>query len=281
MDLEPTGDLMADTAVNRTSPGCPPSGSAAAEHHYDTIIRDNYGAGAGVPNGGLLLAIMARAMADTAQRPSLLTVTGQYLRRTRPGPATVATQVLRSGRMAMIQARLEQDGDVAVHTSGIFADRAALPRRTHVDMIPPVLPDPDACLSIDDMPDGLTRDFPPIFRRLHHRLPADQVGFARGVRSEHAAVSGWYRPRVGTADEAAVPFLMDALFPPVFALGFLSFAPTLELTVQVRRPPGDGWLRHRFETRAITGGVMEEDGELWTAGGDLIALSRQTALPTD
>jgi len=270
VDLEPTGDLIADTAVSRTSPGC-----------YATTIRDRYGAGDGVPNGGLLLAIMARAMADTAARPSLLTVTGQYLRRARPGPATVATQILRSGRMVMTSARLEQDGEVAVHSSGIFADRAALPQRTHVAMTPPDLPDPGACLSVDDIPDEVARGFPAIFRRLDHRLPADQLSFAHGARSEHAAVAGWYRPLSGTPDEIAVPFLMDALFPPVFNIGMSAFVPTIELTVQVRRPPGAGWLRHRFATRAIAGGVMEEDGQLWTADGELVALSRQTALPSD
>lgn len=59
----------------------------------------------------------------------------------------------------------------------------------------------------------------------------------------------------------------------------LGFVPTIELSVQVRCPLTDGWLRHRFATRAIAGGIMDEDGELWTADGELIALSRQTALP--
>lgn len=270
MDLAPTGDLLVDTAVTSTSPGC-----------YATIIRDGYGAGAGVPNGGLLLAIMARAMADTAQRPALLTVTAQYLRRSRPGPATVATETLRSGRMVMTRARLEQAGDVAIHASGIFADRAVLPRRTHVDMTPPDLPDPDTCLALDDLPDAVVRGFPPIFHRLDHRIPSEQLRFVHGTMDAHASVAGWYRPLVGRADEIAVPFLMDALFPPVFNIGMRAFVPTLEFTVQVRRPPGDDWLRYRFATRAIAGGVMEEDGQLWTAGGELIALSRQTALPSD
>ena len=270
MDLEPTGDLVADTAVTRISPG-----------RYDAIVRDQYGAGAGVPNGGLLLAIVTRAMADTAERPSLLTVTGQYPRRTGPGAATVTTGVRRSGRMVMVEARLEQHGEVTVHATGVFAHRSALPRRTYLDMTPPDLPDPRACVAVADLPDDVARGLPPIFRRLEHRLPADQMPFVRGGTGGHAAVSGWYRPLAGTADEASVPFLMDALFPPVFNIGMQAFAPTIELTVQVRRPPGGGWLRHRFATRAVAGGVREEDGELWTAGGDLVALSRQTALPSD
>lgn len=179
----------------------------------------------------------------------------------------------------MTQARLEQDGAVAVHATGVFADRADLPQRTHVDLAPPDLPKPDDCMSIDDLPDAGLR-WPPVFHRLDHRLPADQVGFALGARGGRAVVSGWCRPWIGTPDEPSVAFLLDALFPAVFNLGMLGFVPTVELTVQVRHPPDRGWLRHRFATRAIAGGIMDEDGELWTADGRLIALSRQTAMPT-
>jgi len=34
----------------------------------------------------------------------------------------------------------------------------------------------------------------------------------------------------------------------------------------------------RFSTRLSVAGVWEEDGELWTPGGELIAQSRQLAL---
>ena len=270
MDLTPTGDLAHDTAVTGTEGG-----------GYRAVIRDGYGAGAGVPNGGLLLAIATRAMAETAQRPSVLTVTGHYLRRTQPGVAAIDVDVLRSGRMVMTRARLRQDSGPALHATGVFADRAALPRRTFVQLSPPELPDPDACLSAADLGGDPNVAAHPVFGRLEHRVPPDQLHFAPGRSSSRAEIAGWFRPLVGHCDEPAVPFLMDALYPPVFALGLLAFVPTIEFAVQVRRAPGDGWLRYRFRTRAIAGGIMEEDGELWTAGGELIALSRQTALPAD
>lgn len=271
IDLAPTGDLTQDTAVART-----------AQNRYETVIRDGYGAGELVPNGGLLLSIAARAMADAAQRPSLLTVTGQFLRRAQPGAAEIRVEILRNGRLVMTHAQLDQGGQPALHATGVFADRSVLPQRTWVASTPPELPEPDACVSPDDFAEsGPFSTPPPVFRRLDHRLPADQLQFALGSPNTHAAIKGWYRPLVGHADETAVPFLMDALFPPTFTIdGPIGFAPTIELTVQLRRPPGDGWLRYRFATRAIAGGVMEEDGELWTADGELVALSRQTALPT-
>jgi acyl-CoA thioesterase len=270
VDLTPTGDLIRDTAV-----------TPAAEGRYRGVVRDGYGAGASVPNGGLLLSIATRAMAQTAQRPSVLTVTGHYLRRAQPGSAAVDVDVLRKGRMVMARARLTQNDGPALHATGVFADRALLPRRTLVHRSPPDLPEPAACLSNADLSGDPNVAAHPVFQRLEHRVPRDQLHFATGGSGSRAEIAGWYRPLVGQCDEPAVPFLMDALYPPIFAIGLLAFAPTIEFTVQIRRPPGDGWLRYRFATRAITGGVMEEDGELWSADGELIALSRQTALPSD
>jgi acyl-CoA thioesterase len=267
VDLAPTGDLTLDTAVTQT-----------ATDGFETLIRDGYGV-AGVANGGLLLAVATRAMAHAAQRPSLLTVTGHYVRPMHSGRSRIDVDVLRRGRMVMTRARLEQGGDLALHAAGVFTDRSLLQQRTWLRLSPPELPNPDECLAVDDLPG--TDWFPPIAWRMEHRIPHDQLHFAPGNTSTNAEVVGWYRPRAGRADELAVPFLMDAVFPPVWAIALTGFAPTIELSVQVRRPPGDGWLCYRFATRAIAGGVMEEDGQLWTSDGDLVALSRQTALPPD
>lgn len=50
------------------------------------------------------------------------------------------------------------------------------------------------------------------------------------------------------------------------------------MTTHVRGIPEPGWLRCKFTTRFITGGVLEEDGEVWDSTGRLVAQSRQLAL---
>jgi acyl-CoA thioesterase len=50
------------------------------------------------------------------------------------------------------------------------------------------------------------------------------------------------------------------------------------MTTHVRAMPAPGWLRCRFTTRFVTGGLLEEDGEIWDQSGRLVALSRQLAL---
>ena len=80
--------------------------------------------------------------------------------------------------------------------------------------------------------------------------------------------------------------MTDAWVPAAFAaIGGFGFAPTLDLTIHIRAPAparrhGAGGpralpLRHPARRSA---GVWEEDGELWTPAGELIAQSRQLAL---
>ena len=60
--------------------------------------------------------------------------------------------------------------------------------------------------------------------------------------------------------------------------------PTVDLTVHLRsiraleqmRP--DDWMAARFRTTVATEGFLEEDGQLWTPDGTLIAHSRQLGL---
>ncbi len=79
--------------------------------------------------------------------------------------------------------------------------------------------------------------------------------------------------------------MTDAWMPAAFvALGGFVAAPTLDLTIHLRRAlpaagmaPGD-YVLGRFSSRLSVSGVCEEDGELRTPGGELIAQSRQLAL---
>jgi hypothetical protein len=45
----------------------------------------------------------------------------------------------------------------------------------------------------------------------------------------------------------------------------------------VRAHPAPGPLQIRLLSRHMTGGVLEEDGEIWDNAGQLVAISRQTA----
>ena len=93
-------------------------------------------------------------------------------------------------------------------------------------------------------------------------------------------VRGWFRfPAGEPVDPLGLLVAVDA-FPPTVLRTDLpaAWVPTLELTAHIRARPEPGWLRCTFATRFITGGFLEEDGEVWDSSGRLVAQSRQLAL---
>jgi hypothetical protein len=120
----------------------------------------------------------------------------------------------------------------------------------------------------------------PFMGRVDLRLHPDDAGFSDGRPSGSPRRRGWFRLRddepAGTlgllvATNAFPPTAFDARLP-------LGWTPTVELTAHVRARPEPGWLRCRFTTRFVTGGFLEEDGEVWDASGRSVARSRQLAL---
>jgi acyl-CoA thioesterase len=115
---------------------------------------------------------------------------------------------------------------------------------------------------------------PPFARQFEIRWVAGEQGTARNL--------AWLRlapPRV--LDHLAMTALSDGWMPAGFTrLGRLFGAPTLDLTIHFRAPlaPHCEWVLADYRSRYSTGGVWEEDGELWGSDGTLLAQSRQLAL---
>ena len=232
------------------------------------------------PNGGYLMAIAARAMAIRAERPDPVTLTAHFLAPPALGPLTIETELVREGgRHRTVAARLLQDGDEQVRLLGTFGDLSVAQGPTRVLRRSPdwgpveELSDPVADLAGHPVPE--------LLHRLDHRMPRGTTGWARREPSGDGVHGGYCRwPDTDTTDPFALLFIADAYPPAVFDLGAaeIAWAPTIELTVQVRARPDPGWLSARFETRALTDGYFEEDGEIWDSSGRLVAISRQLAL---
>ncbi|HSQ36580.1 MAG TPA: thioesterase family protein [Acidimicrobiia bacterium] len=229
----------------------------------------------GNADGGYTLAIAARAAAEAAERPDPVTVTAHYLAPARPGPVSIEARVVRRGnRFATVAATLVSAERPLLALLGTFAELGGYDGPERVDAAPPPLPMPEECVLV--VP---TETFPPPFMgRVELRLdPADDVfgGMAGPPR-----VSGWFRFPAGEAvDTLGLLVAVDAFPPTVLRSGLpFGWVPTVELTAHVRARPEPGWLRCAFTTRFITGGFLEEDGEVWDGSGRLVAQSRQLAL---
>jgi len=233
---------------------------------------------AGNANGGYLLALAARAMAETVERPHPVSVTCHYLAPAKRGPVTVDTTVVRAGRrFATVQARVSADKPLA-QLLGMFGDMSLADEPNLLATAVPPLPPVEDCVKIEA---GEPGGFPPdILRNIDARIhPEDTGAYGEGA-SGKAQIRGWFRlPNDQPLDTYTLLLAVDAFAPTSFNTGLpVGWTPTLELTAHIRGLPEPGWLRCFFSTRFITGGFLEEDGEIWDSSNRLVAQSRQLSL---
>lgn len=250
--------------------------SPTADGSWETHIRPDWNIGVN-PNGGYAAAALLGQMLDSVQQPMPISVTTHYLRPALPDAVgQLEIDILREGRTtSTVSGRLVQEGKERLRTIGSFGDvsdaSAAAPSLGIAEVD---LPPPDECPSRGDLDQGIDL---PIMSRVDVRIdPAHAVPGA----ADEPIVAGWIRLADGRPpDVRCLPLFCDAFPPSVYSLlGRVGWVPTLELTVHVRRPPADGWVRARFETRDLAHGLMVEDGVLWDQTGAVVAQSRQLAL---
>jgi acyl-CoA thioesterase len=249
---------------------------SAAAGLWQGAIRPGWDIG-GNANGGYLLVLAARAMAQASGFPDPVSITAHYLRPGKPGPVAVEAQAVRRGRRFATATGTLRAGDRALlQVLGTFGNLADSAGPERVDAAPPDLPDPDACERIH--PDS-GRD-PGFMAQVDLRLHPDDQGFRQGRPSGEPRVRGWFRfPDAEPVGTLGLLLAVDSFPPTVFNARLpVAWVPTLELTAHVRARPEPGWLRCAFTTRFVTGGFLEEDGEVWDASGRLVAQSRQLAL---
>jgi acyl-CoA thioesterase len=258
------GDFERDTAVG-------PAGDGV----FDCEIHRDWWVIAG-PNGGYLAAIVVRALeAVVADGRPLRSLTMHYMRAPKEGPARVLTETAREGRSAsFMRASVEQGGDVQATALAVFsADREGAGLDT--TRAPDIPPPEEVALQ------GETRLQAPPFAQNFDFRPA--LGGKPYEGTDEAITGGWLWPKEGAArlDAALAVALSDSWFPALFTAVETPLAvPTLDLTVHLRAPlpRAADWVLGSFWTRLARDGFLEEDGELFSRDGELLAQSRQLAI---
>jgi acyl-CoA thioesterase len=257
-----------DTAVEPTSPG-----------RYRARIDEGWWIGAG-PNGGYVGAILLRALEHAVGDPARMcrSFTVHYLAGPTAGEADVEVVVERSGRsLTSVSARLTQgDRALAIAVAALSTPRPG-PEFCDVEM--PEVPDPEHA-----DPGPFSGDVPPsavptLGHRYEYRRALGPRPFMGG---DEALTGGWIRlsePR--PVDAALLVAYVDAWMPAMFGRFSGPWGmTTVDLTVHVRSLPPDGyddWCFVRFRSVVSADGFCEEDGEVWTRDGQLLAQSRQLA----
>jgi acyl-CoA thioesterase len=194
------------------------------------------------------------------------------------GDLDITVKLERAGRsMSFMSARAEQEGKpIAMSLAGFSAEWPGLA----FDNAPmPQIAAPD-----DAMPVPIEGDQIPAFLKNFDMRWA--IGDPPFTGSDKAELGGWFRMRDSVvADACVVACLLDAWAPAIFPIATQPvIAPTIDLTMHFRTPlplPGatpDDFFLGRFHSTLGREGFFEEDGEMWSPDGKLVAQSRQLAL---
>jgi acyl-CoA thioesterase len=249
------------------------------DRRFAATMSERWWVGRG-PNGGYVAATVLRAIQAAAggeRPPRSLTV--HFLRSPAAGPVELAVRLEREGgRASFLSARMTQDGETQATALAILSeDWSDDPGYSELQMPDAGEPgelhlaDPDAAPMI-----------PRMLQNYRVRPALGEEAFSGG-RPRNGA---WIRTREPhLLDPPVATALLDTWFPASFIrLERPRPAPTLDYTVHFRSPlpppgasPEDPYLVS-FRSSLARDGFFEEDGELWSAGGTLLAQSRQLAL---
>lgn len=238
------------------------------------------------PNGGYLLAVAARAAGealalDGSAHRDPLAATAHYLRAPDPGPATVVTEVLRTGRSAsQVRATMHQDGqpcvDVVLTVGTLAEPEATEPERW--SRVPPVaLPPLDECFRLPASREG-SPFVVPIMDRVDLLADPACLGFALGQPSGAGELRGWLQFADGRPiDPLALLVFLDVFPPASFDIARSGWVPTLSLTAYLRARPAPGPLRAVQRVQVLADDRLDEVCELWDATGRLVGQATQLA----
>jgi acyl-CoA thioesterase len=231
-------------------------------------------------NGGYLAALILRAMVSALDDPAreARSLTCHYLRPPVAGEVRLEVAVQRSGRsLSTVTARLLQADALCVLAVAAFgmelngavdyaaqAPAAAAPER--VDRLAPV------------------REVP----MTTHFVMRPTMGAPLYTGAGDSVSGGWLRfADAQPLDAPALAMYTDAWWPsPLPRLTRPAAAPTIDLTVHFRAPAAAAAIAEEpvlavFRSSTAAGGFFEEDGQLWSRDGVLLAHSRQLALLLD
>ena len=245
---------------------------------WEGAIADGWDTPRG-PLGGDVMAILVRGLelaVDDGERTAR-SVSCHFLRVPEAGPVTVSARVERAGRsLSTVSGRLEQHGKPIALAVGAWSKPWPSPElngRTMPEVEPP-----------EEFRRAPQEEFPrdnrpPFMERMTMQHRFGDPPFSDSGSGE---VGGWLglleqRP----LDALAICVLADAWYPaPWPRLPEFAPAPTIDLTIHFRTPLPlpDSVVLGRFENRLVRDGFFDEDGELWTPDGTLVAQSRQLGL---
>jgi acyl-coenzyme A thioesterase PaaI-like protein len=234
-------------------------------------------------NGGVMIAMVLRAVLDGSPHPHPVATSAHFLRVPKLEPAEVEVTWLKRGRTAATaRAALVQDGQVVLDmtvTAGSLPAGASANGELSWTGEPPRLPPIEECVNLGPWPGTVGADGTTGYAaHVDLRMDPATTGWRRGNPAGVPEMRGYFGLREERDPDAYLLALaVDSLPPVVFGLGAAGWAPTVELTWHMRAVPAAGPLQVAARCRQVSGGWFDEEAEVWDAAGRLVAQSRQLA----
>jgi hypothetical protein len=249
----------------------------AGHGSYGVELRPEYAIGGTKPNGGYLLACLARAALAAAREAGsghehVIAAGAQYLRSPAVGPARIETAVLRAGRTAtQVSAAISSDGGPGVQAQFTLATLPAGGQPYWGGGEAIAMPPIGECQ--------------PMFREDRRGItvsfdPAAALAFTPDgpLVTGGGELRAWLRDDETDAfDPVGLLLACDVLPPATLGVVVTDWVPTLDLTVYIRALPAPGPLRIRMRAQLIQDGFADEVCEGWDSAGRLVFQSTQLA----
>ena len=231
----------------------------------------------GKPNGGYLLAMLARAAVDVVPHEHVLAASAHYLHSPDPGPVDVTAEVLRVGRAAsQVRAGLAQGGSPCVEATFMVGalDPDAKPYWAGGVPEPRRVSQEESFRLPSTGPTGV---HVAIMDEVDLRIDPATLGFGVGEPAGIGELRGWLELPGEHFDPISLLYAVDSFPPATFDVELSGWVPTLELTAYVRALPAPGPVRILHKAHLIDGGRVDETCYVWDSTGRLVAHSLQLA----
>lgn len=233
-------------------------------------------------NGGILMALVAQVSSAVSREEGghgdVLGLSAVFLSPGTEGDGSTSTEILRRGRsMTTAQTTLAQDGNERLRAFLTLGDIDRYAEPVTLNPEPPQMLSPEDCLSSSDAAPGALAHSG-LMSRVIIRMDPATSGWAVGQPSGNGELRGWIRFADGREPDLHSLLLFLDAFPPVtFDLGARGWVPTVQFSGYLHARPAPGWLQVRTRTTTVSGGLHEEDAQIWDSTGRLVAQSRQLA----
>ena len=140
----------------------------------------------GVPDGGYLMAILAKAMMHHCEMRSTPIITANYLNRCEPGRARILIErMAASKQFERFQASLHQNGKEKIRAFGTFASENIDCGLESYEVSEPRVADIEKCVPVPELPNFT------LFSRVDMRLDPICTGWFSGELSDISEIMGW------------------------------------------------------------------------------------------